>query len=137
MSKYLIILCILFSLVSVQVAKAADLTEGTQAAQNWLNLVDSGKYGESWDAPGGYFQSMVTKEDWVGKVAGVREAMGNAKYRKLTSSKYATSLPGAPDGEYDVMKFNSSFANKKTAIETVTTMKDKDGVWRVVGYFIK
>jgi hypothetical protein len=137
MNKYLIILCLVFSLVSVRVAKAANLTQGTQAAQNWLNLVDSGKYGESWDAAGEYFKSMVKKEDWVGKVTGVRGAIGNVKYRKLISSRHATSLPGAPDGEYDVMRFKSSFANKKKAVETVTSMKDKDGAWRVVGYFIK
>ena len=137
MNKYLIILCLIFSLVNVHVAKAADFPEATRAAKNWLNLVDSGKYGESWDAAGGYFKSMVQKEDSVSKVSGVRGAMGNVKYRKLISSRYATSLPGAPDGEYVVLTFNSSFANKKKATETVTSMKDKDGEWRVVGYFIK
>jgi uncharacterized protein DUF4019 len=137
MNKYLIILCLVFSLANVHVANAVNFPEATQAAQNWLNLVDSGKYGESWDTAGGYFKSMIKKEDWIGKVAGVREAMGNVKYRKLVASKHATSLPGAPDGEYVVIRFNSSFANKKKATETVTSMKDKDGAWRVVGYFIK
>lgn len=48
-----------------------------------------------------------------------------------------TQLPGAPDGEYAVIQFETSFANKKSAIETVTPMKDPDGKWRVSGYFIK
>ena len=31
----------------------------------------------------------------------------------------------------------SSFKNKRAAVETVTSMLDKDGKWRVTGYFIK
>jgi len=36
-----------------------------------------------------------------------------------------------------VIRYDASFANKKSAIETVTPMLDKDGQWRVSGYFIK
>jgi hypothetical protein len=35
------------------------------------------------------------------------------------------------------MQFNASFANKKSATETVTFMLEKDGQWRAAGYFIK
>jgi hypothetical protein len=47
------------------------------------------------------------------------------------------TLPGAPDGKYVVIQFESSFSNKKAAIETVTLMMDSDVKWRVSGYFIK
>jgi hypothetical protein len=53
------------------------------------------------------------------------------------SASYRTSLPGAPDGQYVVIKFNTWFENKKSAIETVTPKMDKDGMWRVSGYYIK
>jgi hypothetical protein len=43
----------------------------------------------------------------------------------------------APDGEYVVIQFEASFENKKSAIETVTPMLDKDGNWRVSGYYVK
>jgi hypothetical protein len=42
-----------------------------------------------------------------------------------------------PDGQYVVIRYDSSFANKKSAIETVTPMLDQGGQWRVSGYFIK
>jgi len=48
-----------------------------------------------------------------------------------------TSVPGGPDGQYVIIEFAASFENKKTAIETVTPMLEKDGVWRVAGYYIK
>jgi hypothetical protein len=47
------------------------------------------------------------------------------------------SLPGAPDGEYVVIQYRTSFENKNDAIETVTPMKDTDGTWRVSGYYVK
>jgi hypothetical protein len=49
---------------------------------------------------------------------------------------YRTSLPGAPDGEYVVMQFNTSYTQKKSAVETVTMVLDKDGKWHVAGFFI-
>ena len=57
--------------------------------------------------------------------------------RSVKSKQYATSLPGAPDGEYVVIQYETSFEKKKSAIETVTPMLDKDGKWRVSGYYIK
>ncbi|MDX1777971.1 MAG: DUF4019 domain-containing protein [Thermodesulfobacteriota bacterium] len=36
-----------------------------------------------------------------------------------------------------VIQFETSFTNKKAAIETITPMMDSDGTWRVSGYFIK
>lgn len=66
-----------------------------------------------------------------------RKPLGGLESRHLDSAQFATDLPGAPDGKYVVMKFDTSFANKKSAIETVTFMLEKDGQWKVAGYFIK
>lgn len=107
------------------------------AAEKWLALVDEGKYTESWDEAAGFFKGAVTKEQWQQSLAGVRKPLGKTLERKLSSSQYATQLPGAPDGQYVVIQFNASFENKKSAVETVTPMMDEDGLWRVSGYFIK
>jgi hypothetical protein len=34
------------------------------------------------------------------------------------------------------VQFETTFENKNGAIEVVTPMKDKDGTWRVTGYFV-
>jgi hypothetical protein len=57
--------------------------------------------------------------------------------RKRKNATYSKTLPGAPDGEYVVIQYESSFERKQSAVETVTPMLDKDGKWRVSGYFIK
>jgi hypothetical protein len=108
-----------------------------QAAESWLALVDAGKYGESWDHAAAYFKANVPKEKWEQMMTGARKPLGAAKSRDLATATYTKQLPGAPDGEYVVIQFNSSFENKKTALETVTPTMDKDGKWRVSGYFIK
>jgi len=66
-----------------------------------------------------------------------REPLGKLISRKVANALYTTSLPGLPDGQYVVIQFNTSFENKKSGIETVTPMVDKDGRWRVSGYYIK
>jgi hypothetical protein len=70
-------------------------------------------------------------------VRGVREPLGRPVSRKMRSAVYMTSLPGAPDGHYVVITFDTSFARKKAGIETVTPKLDNDGTWRVSGYFIR
>jgi len=87
--------------------------DAVDAAENWLYLVDNGKYQDSWEQASDYFKSAVLKEDWSRIVEAVRSPLGNVISRKLKSKQYATSLPGAPDGEYVVIQFETSFQNKK------------------------
>jgi hypothetical protein len=107
------------------------------AAEQWLTIVDKGKYAESWNESSEYFQQAVTQDQWEQAVQAVREPLGKLISRKVKSATYTTSLPGAPDGQYVVIQFNTSFGNKKSAIETVTPRMDSDGKWRVSGYYIK
>ena len=108
-----------------------------QSAQTWLALVDGGKYGQSWSEAAQLFKQAVTQSQWESAARGAREPLGKLQSRKLQSAEYRRSLPGAPDGEYVVIQYATSFENKKSAIEMVTPMKDKDGVWRVSGYIIR
>lgn len=82
-------------------------------------------------------KNAVTQEQWEQAVQAVRLPLGKLLSRKVKSTGYETSLPGAPDGEYVVIQFETVFENKKAAVETVTPMLDRDGTWRVSGYFIQ
>jgi hypothetical protein len=107
------------------------------AAKPWLELVDQGDYGRSWDQSSKLFKSAVTRPKWIDQLSAVREPLGKLVSREVKSTEYTTTMPGAPDGEYVVIQFNTSFENKQRAIETVTPMKEKDGSWKVSGYFIR
>jgi len=83
------------------------------------------------------FKAHVSREQWQSMLYATRDPLGKMLSRKLKSATYTKTLPGAPDGEYVVIQYESSFEHKQSAVETVTPMLDKDGKWRVSGYFIK
>ena len=106
-------------------------------ALSWLTLVDEGKYGESWKLASSAFKRGVDEAGWAKAAASARDPFGKLISRQPKHIEHATTLPGAPDGDYFVMKFETSFERKKAAIETVIAMKDIDGSWRVAGYFVR
>lgn len=118
---------------------AADKPEDTAqvAAESWLKLADEGNYEASWDQAARLFKGAVTKEQWKQAAAGVRAPLGNLVSRKVKSRDYTEKVPGAPDGKYVVIQFDTVFEKKSSAVETVTPMLDPDGAWRVSGYFIR
>ena len=126
-------LCFSSSSMASEEKEAQALT----AARTWLALVDEGKYVDSWATAAAYFKNAITKEKWEQMLTAVRNPLGRLVSRELISKTYTQSLPGAPDGEYVIIQFATSFENKKSAIETVTPMLDSDSEWRVSGYFIK
>ena len=107
------------------------------AGEAWLLLVDGEKYAESWEAAAASFKVAVPKDEWIRAMQSGRKPLGKNISRDLKSKRYRTALPGAPDGEYVVIQYKASFGNKQYAIETLTPMLDKDGQWRVAGYYMK
>jgi len=118
-------------------AQPASNPAAVKAAESWLALVDGGQYAESWKQAASLFRDKVTADQWSAAVRSAREPLGSIQTRKLVSAQFMRTLPGAPDGEYVVIRYETSFQKKASAVETVTPMKDKDGAWRVAGYFIQ
>ncbi len=116
---------------------STDTAKAQDAAKAWLALVDAEKYGQSWDEAALLFRSAVMKVEWERAAKATRAPLGPVKSRALKSANFTRGLPGAPDGEYVVIQFDAQFANKASAVETVTPMRDKDGIWRVSGYYIR
>ena len=103
----------------------------------WLSLIDNQNYAASWDAAATLFRTRVTQEQWQTAAQTARAPLGQLKSRTLKSATSTTTLPGAPDGEYVVFQFTTSFEQKAAAVETVTAVREMDGKWHVGGYFIK
>jgi len=135
-----IAICLMFLFFSGGVVIAGSPEKegaAVSAAEKWLVVIDKGKYSESWQEAANYFRNAVKQEQWEQSLQAHRKPLGKVVSRKVKSHDYKTSLPGAPDGEYVVIQFETSFENKKRSIETVTPMIDDDGKWRVSGYYIK
>lgn len=123
-----------------QLAMAQSATEqdpAVSSAQAWLALNDKGDYAQSWKQAAPFFQKAVAEPSWEHSMNAFRKPLGNLISRKLKSAKTMAQLPGAPDGQYVVMQFDTSFMNKKTAVETVTVGPKDNGPWKVSGYYIK
>lgn len=127
----------IFSSIAALAPDSKKLAPALLAANQWLALIDHEKYAESWIKAADLFRHTVQYDLWVASMKALRKPLGKLISRKVKTEVYKTSLPGAPDGQYVVIEFKSSFEHKKTAVETVTPMLGKDGVWRVSGYFIK
>ena len=105
------------------------------AAKTWVSLIDGEHWNDSWAAAGMLFKSQMPQARWASTIAPVREPLGPVSSRVLKGVTKAKSLPGAPDGEYEIVKFKTSFAHKADATETVVLSREASG-WKVVGYFI-
>jgi hypothetical protein len=108
-----------------------------QAARAWLTAADAGDGQKSWELAAPVFQRSITAQRWQEQLAAVRGPLGAVKARGVPSISHTNSLPGAPDGDYAVMHFDTQFEHKAAAVETLIALKQPDGSWRVAGYFIK
>lgn len=123
---------------AAEAASQSDAIEdATEVALAWLAVVDKGLYGQSWTEAATIFKLAVGQTDWINQVRRVRQPLGAVSSRERVEAQYTKALPQAPEGEYVVLQFKTSFADMAGATETVTPMKDTDGSWRVAGYYIR
>jgi hypothetical protein len=80
------------------------------AAESWLKTVDAGDYTSSWEQAAKLFKDAVTQEQWVRAAKGTRAPLGKLVSRRLKSRQYTEKLPGALDGKYVVIQFDTVFA---------------------------
>lgn len=133
----IILVAVAIFVAPVYAQESGQVIQAQKAAESWLALTDAGAYSRSWDEAAALFQAAITKASWTAAVQSARSPLGSVKARKLKSALFTHTLPGAPDGEYVVIQFESKFEHKANAIETVTPLREKDGSWKVYGYYIK
>ena len=103
----------------------------------WLALVDDGQYNKAWENGAKILQGIVAEKDWVGLATTKRPPLGKVVSRKMQDAKPATTFPGAPEGQYVVVRYTTEFEHKKNALETVTAALDPSGQWKVCGYYVR
>jgi hypothetical protein len=108
----------------------------TQATA-WLELVDRGDARASWEAAGTTFRSAVTPDAWSDQLRAARGPQGPLTSRTLAVEQTFNGLPGAPPGEYVVQQYHAVYDARQAVTETLTLLREADGEWRVVGYYIR
>jgi Protein of unknown function (DUF4019) len=107
---------------------------GTAAAAAWLQMLDRRDWRSAWQASSQAFRSTVPIANWLDGIPKAREPLGALTERTASEAIYKTTLEGRPDGDYVTVSFAAKYANKPDAEEIVTTVREPDGKWRVMGY---
>jgi hypothetical protein len=119
-----------------QTGPSTDMTPSPDdRAKQWVQLVDDNNYNDAYKQMGLTAQNKVTADPWRQKVSSIREPLGAMATRSIKDVKLAKTLPGMRHGQYAIVRFDSSFAHKTAAVETVVLTSEKGG-WSVISYFI-
>ena len=109
--------------------------EASAAGQKWLALLDHQKYEESWKQAGSMFREQVMQDQWVAALKRSRDPMGATLSRTTARVDFAKTLRGAPDGNYAIIHYTTSFKSKSDVTERLTLVEE-NGKWQVAAYAI-
>jgi hypothetical protein len=109
-------------------------TEAQAAASTWLASFDTGDGADNWLQSASVFKERVKQEDWEKKVDDQRTQFGRLKTRTLKGMGFTRQMDNAPDGEYFVMRYLSTYAKKDNVVEIVVPTRDRDGNWKIANY---
>jgi len=82
-------------------------------------------------------RNITSKEQWIDALKTVGAPLGKLVSRQLKSAQYSTALPNNRPGEFMVLQFITNYEKAPAMLETVITVLEKNGTWRVTGYYIK
>jgi hypothetical protein len=114
------------------------LDEGSKAAEAWLQLIDEGKYAESWAAASELLRQNMQKlgkgkSFWEKVLRTTRTPLGPLKERRLLTKELTDTVPMAPPGEYIELLYGA-LHEEKLLEERLVLILEKDSRWRVFSY---
>lgn len=111
--------------------------EAVKVAQAWVALLDAGKFDDGWKQAAVQLKKAVSQKKWKTTMSPLRNPLGAVSARQEKSAQLTREIPGAPDAQYAVVEFSTTFATKSAATEVVTLIWENDGRWRVSSYAIR
>jgi len=118
--------------------------EALNAAERWLVPVDAQRYGDAWAMASEPFKAKVARDAFRDGIAKIRKDYGKVEKRVGERMAFRNDMPAPDQGDTAVkvgtevaILFDTVFAGQKQAQEEVTMVLEKDGIWRVAGYYIK
>ena len=113
-------------------AKSSEVTAVTPTpddrARQWLVLVDDKNYAQSWSEAAKAFQNRRKTDAWAADATTTRAPLGAVASRGLKSIDLSR-------GNTAVIRYDTVFAHKAAAIETVTLVFE-NGSWSVTDYSV-
>lgn len=134
--RSLALICLAWLVTGAALAQDPKASAAQAEARDWLALADRSDAKASWNAAGKKFQEAMPMSGWTDALAKARDPLGSVKGRTIFKTGFKKTFPGAPEGDYALIVYTTSFANKARSRETLTLERESDGKWRVVGYSI-
>jgi Protein of unknown function (DUF4019) len=140
------VLALVLVLLAAGGAQAMSTAErnALNVAEKWLVFVDDGRYAEAWPRSAASFKAKVSRQEWRDGARELRQPYGRMVQRKAEKIAFISAEAPAGDGAEPLKTgatvaiiFATKFAGDKTVNEEVTVEYEKDGIWRVAGYFIR
>ena len=127
---------------------AGEAEDAAQAAAGaWLQIVDGGNYSAAWNQAAAALKRAARQPEWGEQAEAVRGSLGALQSRKVKSREYTEKAPATRtiggrvytfgEGKYVVIQYESAFASKAQAVESVIVAAEPDGAWRVAGYSVR
>jgi hypothetical protein len=118
-------------------AMAAMIAAAGTESDHWLDLIDRGKFDESWMTAAVVLQETITQKEWNADLAARRPKLGRTIMRERKSATYSKTLRGAPTGDYVTVTYLTKFEKTALVEETLAVARDAIGQWHVAGYDIQ
>jgi hypothetical protein len=123
---------------------APEQRQALDAAERWLVPLDAQRYADAWAMAAESFKSHVGRQEFRDGIRTIRKDYGRVVSRKGDKMAFLGEPPNPDDADKSLkvgmqvaILFDTKFAGNKQATEELTMVMEKDGLWRVAGYFIR
>ncbi len=106
------------------------------AARQWLALLDTHHYEETWSKGSEWLRLSVSKEGWARALGEVHAQSGDLKHRELYALRGTRLIKNLLEpGEFAIVQYSSEY-EKLPGVETLVLRHEGD-TWRVTGYRVE
>ncbi len=121
------------ALTPEMIKQQKDIDDSDKYAQEWLAIVDKGDFSTAFDMSTKALQLTIPKNEWVMLMQTMKGSLGAVTERKIIDIRTAKDPKGAPEGDYMIFIFETTFASGKKATELMS-LQEYNGVWRIYSY---
>jgi len=114
-----------------------DSTPAIESARRWLEALDVGRFGASWEEASPLLRDSVPKLQWEVNLDRARAPLGVVIHRKVRQANCQRGTPADPEAEVCLIVYDTRFENRPLTTELVSPIKGRDGVWRVSAYVLR